>query len=224
MPRIQVRRELLIGLAAALAASLLALAYLLGRESGRPQPAPASAGPTAAPAPAEPVPEPAPRAPLPAPALAGAPAPAPPAPARAMPASPAAGVDPVRAAVAAYLEAVDRIQPGQLAGDPEALARGILEGLAKGDTRGLDDLVRQSGTARAGLAALTPPAPCMDLHRESLASLDESLEVIRAIRTSVAGGAAQPLDITAQAERLRARAERLQAEEKALRQRYGLPR
>jgi hypothetical protein len=129
----------------------------------------------------------------------------------------------MREAVAAYFLAMDRIQPGQLSGDPEALARGILEGLVKGDATGFDGMIRQTEEARASLAALTPPAPCAGYHQESLAMLTDSLAMLRTIKGSVQGASGAPAaDFTAQASRLRVRAEALQAEEQQLRRRFGL--
>ncbi|MDR3670114.1 MAG: hypothetical protein P4L36_04680, partial [Holophaga sp.] len=146
-----------------------------------------------------------------------------PAPDRPQPAAPARPGPPMREAVAAYFHAMDQIQPGQLSGDPEALARGILEGLVKGDATGFDGMIRQTEEARASLAALTPPAPCAGYHQESLAMLGDSLAMLRTIKGSVQGGSGVPTaDFTAQASRLRTRAEALQTQEQQLRRRFGL--
>jgi hypothetical protein len=124
--------------------------------------------------------------------------------------------------VAGYFQALDRIQPGQMAGGPEDLAKGLMDTLSKGDTSGFDDMIRQAESARAALAALVPPAPCAAFHQESLASLDASIALLHSVRDSLTAPGAPASDVTAQAAGLQARAERLQREEKDLRQRYGV--
>lgn len=232
MKQVEVSRELLIGLVAACAAALLALAFMLGRASGGSRstiPAPAGQAPLSPP-PADPLaaqpgdPQAAPPAePQAAQPAEPAPAPAPTAPAvQAAPraATPAKAAGP-GAAVASYFHALERIQPGQLSGDPEAMAKGVLAGLVKGDTSGIDGMIQQSEAARASLDALTPPAPCAAYHQESLAALDDSLGMLRSLRTAIQAGS-MPADFAAQAELLRTRTEKLQKMEKDLRARYRL--
>ena len=224
MKKVEVSRGLLIGLVATCAAAVLAMAFLLGRESSRPRPVPALAAPApdlpATAPPADPAgPEPAPFLPAPA---GETPRPRPVPPAATVP--PGAAVDPVRTAVASYFQAIDRIQPGQLGADPEAMAKGIIEGLGKGDTSGIDGMIRQSETVRAKLAALATPAPCVAHHQESLGALDDSLKILQSVRNSMltSSPSALPQDFASQANQLRERAEKLQQEEKTLRERYGL--
>ena len=234
MTRIEVNRNLLIGLAAAATAAVLGLAFVLGRASaGRALPAtpaaPSSAhpaAPVAASAPADPALPASPEAPLPLPPPVRAPQEAP-----ARPALPAAApavvpADSARAAVAAYFQAVGRIQPGQMGGDPQAMAQGVLDGLLKGDSTGLDGMIRKSEAARASLAALVAPAPCAAYHQASLAALDGSLGLLRSLRSAAQAGnsSALPADFAARAESLRSGAEHLQGQEKQLRERYGLAR
>jgi type IV secretory pathway VirB10-like protein len=216
MAKVEVSRGLLVGMGSALAVVTLALAFLLGRATAHPAaaapPAPVQAGAEAGPSLQEPPPQP------PAmPASGPAPGPRPPQP----PASTRSGA-PVREAVAAYFHAVDQIQPGQLGGDPETLARGILGGLVKGDATGFDGLIRQTEEARANLAALTPPAPCAGYHQASLAVLADSLAMLRTVKDSLQGNGAPAADVTAQAGRLRTRTEALQAQEQGLRRQFGL--
>jgi hypothetical protein len=152
-------------------------------------------------------------------ALGSAPVPA------AGPPSPVAS-DPERAAVASYLDAVDRIQPGQASGDPQSVANEMAAALAKGDASGLDGMIRDAEAARGRLAALAPPAPCAAHHRESLGSLDDALEMLRSLKTAMESPdpVAQLAGIANRAANVRSRAEALQNEELALRRRYGLVR
>jgi hypothetical protein len=218
MKQVVVSRELLIGLGAGCAAALLALAFMLGRASGGSRsslPAPAAQAPVSPP-PAEPQAAP-PAEPAAPPEPMPTAAPAPQAP---RPAAPSKVAGP-EAGVASYFQAVERIQPGQMGGNPEAMAKGVLEGLVKGDASGIDDMIRQSEAARASLGALSPPAPCAAFHRDSLAALDDSLGVLRSLRTAMQAGS-MPADFATRAELLRTHTEKLQKEEKALRERYGL--
>ena len=137
-----------------------------------------------------------------------------------------AGSDPERAAVASYFDAVDRIQAGAMSGEAEGVANEMAAALANGDTSSLDKMIRQTETAKASLAAVTPPAPCVSVHRETLASLDDSIEVLRSMKSAMESSepAAQLAGVATRATTLRSRAEALQKEELALRQRYGLKR
>lgn len=252
MEKVTVNRGLLVGLAAVAALSLLGVAFLLGRASGTgnaPAAASGVATPNAAPSSvsvnraSEPVllqapgtaPDPSPFAPpcvtLPTPAAAPPPepyaAPRPdPEPAPVSRVAARASADPERGAVAAYLDAIDRIQPAQVSGSAENAANELATALAKGDTSGLDAMIRDSEAAKAKLSALVPPAPCAGHYRESLASLDDALGMLRSLK-----GAMESPDpvgalvgVAGRATELRSRAEALQREDAALRQRYGLNR
>ena len=96
--------------------------------------------------------------------------------------------------------------------------------LAKGDTSGLDRMIRETEAAKESLAALTPPASCAAHHRGSLGSLDDALEILRSLKTAMESPepAVQLPGVAARATALRSRVDVLQREEVALRQRYGL--
>jgi len=138
----------------------------------------------------------------------------------------AAETDPVAAAVAKYLADVDQIQSANLNGSPESVAAEMAGALARGDTSGLDAMIRQTEAAKERLAAVRPPAPCAVHYEKSLESLDDAMGMLRALKSSmqspdpVAGLAA----VSARASLLQTRAEALQSEDRALRQRYGLTR
>jgi hypothetical protein len=241
---VNVEKRLFCALAGVAGLSLLAVAYLLGRASSgaersaprldRADPAsatvPAGTGAAVpmASAPTPPSADPA-FAPLPSPSApqsafhAGPEPPAPflptplPAPELAPP------DDPERAAVAAYLDAVDAIQASGLAGSPESAATEMAVALARGDASGLDGLVREAEEARRRLLAISPPAACAAHHRETLGSFDDALGMLRALRDASASAdpAASLASVATQATALRARAEALQREDRALRARAG---
>jgi hypothetical protein len=213
MAKVEVGRGLLIGGGLALGSALLAVVFLLGREAGR-KGVPSSQA----------APSPIPAAGVGAPSSAAIPGPG---------GGPAAGLEngpapsePERAAVRAYFAALDDLAPGQLAGDPESLARELVAGLARGDTSGFEQLIGQAEVGRRKLAGLQPPQPCAAHHRTSLADMDESLAVMRTMKKALEGAESESslsaLGLRANA--LRVRAEALQREEQLLRQRFGLTR
>ena len=111
-----------------------------------------------------------------------------------------------------------------MSGEAEGVANEMAAALAKGDSSGLDRMIRETEAAKESLAALTPPASCAAHYRESLASLDDAMEVLRSLKTAMESSepAAQLASVSARATELRSRADALQKEELALRQRYGL--
>jgi hypothetical protein len=240
--KISVNKGVLIGVVAVAAVSILALVFVLGRESGSGSvPAPSTRiervaprteeGPPPLPTPAallitehaetHPAPAPTPSTLVQSAALQIAASPAPP-PIGGERGS--AGFDAERASVAAYFDAVDHIQAGAMSGEAEGVANETAAALARGDTSGLDKMIRETEVAKQSLAALTPPASCAAHHRESLASLDDAMEVLRSMKTAMESSepASQLAGVSARATALRSRADALQKEELALRQRYGL--
>lgn len=244
MGRVSVDRRLLVGLAGVAGVALLAVAFLLGRASSpasedAPPPgdapeggaiasfppgdsalpsatSPALAELPAADAPSTPAADP--------PALRPTDPPAPraeallPVPARIGSAS-----DPERAAVATYLEALDRIRPATIDGDAEGVASSLATALASGDASGLEKLIRETEDARSRLLSVVPPPACAAHHRESLGSVDDALEMLRGIRDAMASPepATALAAVAAKATALRSRAEALQREDRTLRVRAG---
>ncbi len=254
MEEVRVKRSLLFGLLAVAGVALLAVAFLLGRTSGsghaegiRSQgQAAVVLGPEARSA-EEPslrrIPGESPTASVAVtppssdsvPFLAqerpdssrAAPAPVPPTAGELTPTGDSAvAADPAATAVATYLADVDQIQPANLSGSPESVAGEMATALARGDTSGLDAMIRQTEAAKEKLAAVRPPAPCAVHYQKSLESLDDAVEMLRALKSSMqspdpVSGLAS---VQARASILQTRAEALQNEDRALRQRYGLTR
>ncbi len=253
MEKVSVGKGLLVGLVAACAGSLLALAYLLGRISGS-GPAPGSpegrpgtvgtavvgGGAREADGPREPAssrlePTTASEASLPAPLAEPAPALAPaiaPVGRTGFEAAPAAPTvqtvqaAPAATAVAAYLDEVERIQPGKMSGSAEGTANEMAAALAKGDTSSLDALIRQVDASRERLVLLVPPEPCSAHYRESVGSLDDAAEMLRSLKRAMGSSdpAAELASVSTRGAALRTRSEALQKEEEALRRRFGLVR
>jgi hypothetical protein len=248
MEKVSVNRGVLIGIIAVAAASLLGLAFLLGRLSGSGNLDGRSAAQTRpsdvespldsalrAWNPTVPIPNPASPSNsttggadlAPAPGAGAAPQADPwRAPTQVAGSRAGEGGDREKAAVAAYLDAVDRIQPQKMGGSAESVAAEMATALANGDTSGLDRFIRETEAARSSLAALMPPEVAATYHRESLASLDDALEMLRSLKTAMASPdpTAQLGVVATRASALRSRSEVLQKEEGALRERYGLRR
>ncbi len=238
MEKVSVNRGVLIGVVFVAVFSLLALAFVLGRASGSRAPSPQPSGGdvpgrlVASPGPGTPPPvqdgQP-PSSPTPATMSRGEstetrPDPEPSSP-RTAGVPGADRVDPDRTAVAAYFDAVDRIQPTKMSGDAEGAANELATALAKGDTSELDRMIRETESAKATLAAITPPPPCAAHYRESLGSLDDALEMLRTLKSTMeSADPARLADVATHASALRTRAEALERDEQALRRRYGLTR
>jgi hypothetical protein len=113
-----------------------------------------------------------------------------------------------------------------MTGEAEGIAREMAAALANGDTSGLDKMIRETEAAKQSLAAVTPPASCAAHHRETLASFDDAMDVLRSLKTAMESSdpATQLAGVSVRATALRPRAEALQKEELTLRERYGLKR
>ena len=197
---VAVPRALLHALSGTLLVTLLAVAFLLGREAGRtetaaPEPLaeappalvePAAARRSAAPsrpraaAPPRPPrddPEPAPPSP---PTTPPAPTPAPsPAASAAEPA-----VDPhERAAVVRYFEEFDEIAGSSAgAGDPETMAMALLSQATGGDWSRFDELGDTQRSMLRRLRGLRVPSVCRDYHRKMVTLLEASATLLDNVR------------------------------------------
>lgn len=212
-PKIEIPRGMLVAILAALAISVVALAFLLGREStgGRtagtsPTP-PAVATPTVALAQA-PTPAATPTPEMADPFFESEPNPpsatvspqagvAPTAPTPTTPTAPVApGPDTAaRDAVARYFQEVEAIQSGgKYWSDPEALARTLIEEGAKGDASGFDNLLGAQQRVLEQLAQVAAPAPCQEHHRRSVALLEEAITTLTQTKENIQGGDTEALN------------------------------
>ena len=263
MDRVTLPGWLLAVICAGLALSLLALAFLLGRESGRGGGVAASPpGPAAPVSPAAVAVEPAAPSQVAAPTQVVAPAPTQPEPVATRtvrPSEPGAVVHatsaappplqgtaarPVeqphtrvvvsekptvadsgeKAAVAAYFAQVDNIHPGSFSGSPEQLAQEILNGASTGDMSGIDKMIRQAREAETTARSINPPAPCSEVHQESVKVLHESVQMLVSLRAALAQGDVNQLQsFQSAATSLKSRTEALERRQQALRSKYGVP-
>ena len=235
---VAVPRALLIALSSMLLATLLAVAFLLGREAGRTETAAPELLAQASRAPVEPMP--ARRAaarphPVPAPRrLRDHPQPAspsppttrpPPAPAP-EPAAPAApAVDPrERAAVVRYFEEFDEIAGGNaVAGDPETMAMALLNQATGGDWSRFDELGDTQRSMLRRLRRLRVPPVCREYHQKMLTLLAAGATLLDAVRQGVQSGNLGALStLTTTAQRLQTDAEEARRLAAAIQQRYDL--
>lgn len=221
--KIELPRSLVVGLVGVAALAVLGMIFLLGRESGRTHPGEPKAGlgtATLAPVPASTTTAPIP----PRPDSSSPPPSEPVGQAMTMPSvPPISPSDATRASVAAYFQAVEAIQPAA-SGDPETVAQQVLAGLGKGDMSGFESMIQQAQATRDHLSTLTPPQPCAAYHRDSLASLDAGLALMRDMKRALssAGQDTAASNLADRANALKARTDALQLQEHALKQRYGL--
>ena len=90
--------------------------------------------------------------------------------------------------VAKYFREVDAIQgQAKSLGDPETLARNLLEQGARGDVSGLEGIAASNRKVRDGLRAIAVPEPCREHHRLTMALLDQSVVMLEHVKGQLNG-------------------------------------
>lgn len=247
--RVEVPRSALLGLVVLAVGALLAVAFLLGRESARPEPPAPTAWRQEAPAPApSPSPSPPPVAsapPQPPPARPEPPAAAPvPPPPRTVQASRVASVDPgvpaiappavaeapppvdpaEREQVSRYFQALEASVGGAAAWqDPQGMANSVLEQGAQGDSSGFDRLLHASRQALARVQAVPAPESCRQHHQLTVQIMESGLGLLQRMRqATLSGDSSALMALAAEGQELQARVQRLEALQTSLKGRYGL--
>jgi len=235
MGTVTVPRWLLVGLAIALGVSLLAVAYMMGRESLLAESAlvatpahhaPPLMRPNATDVPAR-VPEVGEvRPPNEAPDHAVERPPTPTSGAIAespATAAPQADVEPA-GRVAAYFARLDSIRASGLNGTSQEAAQRLLGAALQGDTTALDGLTADTERAEREVHAILAPAECAEYHRELLGTLGDGKALLGDLRATLATeDSGRLVQMTARAGALQRRAEDLRVRERDLRGRYGVP-
>ena len=231
-----VPRALLLTLSGLLLATLLVVAFLLGREAGRAETAAPDQLAEASLAPVEPAParraaprprpEPPPRPrrndPEPPPPSRSA-TPPPPTPAPVAPVTPT--IDPrERAAVARYFEEFDEIAGSNVgAGDAETMAMALLSQATGGDWSQFDELGDSQRAALQRLRGLQVPPVCRDYHQQMITLLEAGAALLDEVRQGVQSGNLGALStLTRTSQRLQADAEAARRLADGIRQRYQL--
>ena len=227
-------RRVGITLAVALGLALMAIAFLLGRESQRGTPAALAptAGPAgvvpgaAAPAPAEGDPPPEQTVPESGPGSAAAPFSAVPeaaTPATAGPAS--APDDAVRARVARYFADVEAMQQASKgwSGEPQAAAQQMLREAVSGNTEGFRSMGDATRKLAEQLRALPAPEPCVPHQQKTLEVLDLAGRVLDKMRSGLESGDMGALGAMANdGQELERRTREVDALAASIKKRYGL--
>ena len=132
--------------------------------------------------------------------------------------------DTLRDDVASYFREVETIQ-GQARswGDPEAFAQKLLEQAGNGDMSGFDALAVANQKVRDGLGAIAVPEPCREHHRLTLAILDESIAMLRRVKSLINRADAGALaSMPAEAHELERRTKNVDAMAAEIKRRFGL--
>jgi hypothetical protein len=141
-------------------------------------------------------------------------------------APPAAGQPEVAAAarVAAYFAQVKRVQgSGGLPQDQAGVQR-MLVAMLQGDTSDFDRLMVATGTAEREVKAIQAPPECQAYHALLVSLLAESRALLADLRAATVGQDTTGLaSMAARAASLQAKAEELKTLERELRRTYGLP-
>jgi hypothetical protein len=225
------QRGLVVGLSVALGAALLAIAFLLGRGSRSPEPAPTAlvtASPSSEGSAADETPEPAPLTQTAPTAEADSPESQAETPAEdlaATTAPPSAESGAMRDEVVRYFAEVDAIQAGSrsMSGDPQAVASAMLKQAAGGDTSEIDTLVESQRAVLARLRDVSAPPPCASHLQGSIAAVADGLELLGSVRDALASGSIGDLgSLTAKGQDLERRAREIDAQAAEIRKRYGI--
>ena len=92
------------------------------------------------------------------------------------------------AAVAAYFTQMDGVAAQvKAAQDPEALARTILEQTLSGNMTGFDDLIATQRALQARMTQVQPPGSCREHHERSLRLMGRAIALLERTRGAVAG-------------------------------------
>lgn len=229
-------RKLVAALAGALGCALLAIAFLLGRMSAKPERTaavkPVESAPAAAPSAvtgSSPIRDPTPRPSGGAieAATADAPAQVPAAPGRedtraSAPAPSASLASPERPQIAAYFAQFERLDDVG-AGDPQAFATSMLQSVTSGDFSGFDDLLAKARSQRDRLRSLSPPRVCAEHHRLSLALSGDSVTMLERLKAALMRGDSTALmTMAAEGRALETQANQLKAMGEAIKRQAGL--
>jgi hypothetical protein len=135
---------------------------------------------------------------------------------------PAAPAD--AAGVARYFQEMETAQASaKYWTDPQALAGSLVQGLAKGDRSGIDELLAATRGAHARMQAIDVPSDCAEHHRRSLELVVQGASMLEAIASGVTSGDVEGLGaFPAKARQLEADAKDVDALAARIKQRYGI--
>jgi hypothetical protein len=97
------------------------------------------------------------------------------------------GDDGVRGDVAAYFTDLDAItvdHPSHT-GDPQGHAESLVAAAMSGDTTGLDELISANSAMVKDIGSLSPPSPCREHHRRTLAVVNDSTRILQDLKSAM---------------------------------------
>lgn len=95
--------------------------------------------------------------------------------------------DGVRGDVATYFSDLDAItvdHPSHT-GDPQGHAQALVTAAMSGDTTGLDELITANNAMVKDIGGLSPPAPCREHHRRTLAVVNDSTRILQDLKSAM---------------------------------------
>jgi len=114
--------------------------------------------------------------------------------------------------VSAYFLQMDAIRSESGAGDPNAFGMDLIKAATGGSTAGFDQLIADTERMEQKVREVTPPPSCESYHQANLDALAESQAVLEAMKKAIARRDIRQLTaIAQQARTLQAKAEALQA-------------
>ena len=125
--------------------------------------------------------------------------------------------------IAAYLQKVEHaLMSGKYWSSPEMMAQSLLAEMSTGQTGGLATLRESNAAVLDRLKQISPPDSCAAHHRETMATLEASVNMLRTWESMLEkGDLAGFASMTADAEALRSRAARVDAMTAALKDSAG---
>jgi hypothetical protein len=127
------------------------------------------------------------------------------------------------AAIRDYFIRMQSIQAVGLTGDSNDVADQLLAGAMKGDSSGLDQVVKSLSDGIDKTKAIQPPPECAAYHQSMIALLTDSIGLVRSLKGALQSG--DPSSIASLAmtgNSLKSRTDALEADGKAIRARAGL--
>jgi hypothetical protein len=136
---------------------------------------------------------------------------------------PPSGTDDIRGQVQAYLFKMDTLQAGPAGVKPQQFANSIVGNVSKGKLGDFDKLIDDLESVEDKMAAIDPPAPCLEFHKASSAMLDESQEILGEMRDMLKSKQLEKLEtLVSRANKLQKQAQKLEKMRAGLQQSYGL--
>ena len=128
------------------------------------------------------------------------------------------------AEVVAYFAKVDRIQAGPTGVSPDAYAQELAAEAARGNAKGLDQLEGNLVQMESELRAIAPPGVCKEFHELTLSTVADARGLMKDLQRALSGDASNATALAARAQAAQEKNDRLAALRKSIEKSYGLAR